>query len=129
MRSDDASSDVSKMTHPNDGRINLKIFTSFPERELLILETRPLDHDSKEIFKYICPICMRYFNSKPVILKNVDILLSDCCKNYLCLYCAKHLQQIELRNPHLQINCPQCTTPEFCLFDVDKEKPVRLDLF
>eukprot|EP00347_Sterkiella_histriomuscorum_P013714 403363646 len=38
----------------------------------------------------------------------------------------EHLQEIELKNQALQINCPQCETPEFCLLDVDQKDPVKM---
>ena len=73
MRSDDNSSAVSPMVHPKDARLTLKIFTYVDENAVKFVDFRPISKEDKEMYKYICPICMRYFNSKNIIL-----LLNNC---------------------------------------------------
>lgn len=34
--------------------------------------------EERKVFKYYCPICLRYFN---------HILISSCCNNYICRHC------------------------------------------
>jgi hypothetical protein len=59
-----ASSRVSPMIHPKDERIYLKMFSKYSEEDVLVSDFRPIDKEQRDLFKYICPICMRYFNSK-----------------------------------------------------------------
>ena len=109
MRSDDASSMVSPMVHPKDERIFLKIFTNVDEKDIKVSDFHPKNKMEKDMYKYSCPICMRYFNSNNLsrtYLLSIAILISDCCRNYTCLFCARHLQQIEQKNESLQIACP-----------------------
>ncbi|CDW86405.1 UNKNOWN [Stylonychia lemnae] len=61
--SEEASSGTSsQMTHPQDQRIYLKIFTQFSNDQIESVDYRPEDKDLRNLYKYICPICMRYFN-------------------------------------------------------------------
>lgn len=58
------------------------------------MDLTPKLKNEKEEYKYICPICMRYFNSKTLNLyltSYIAILISDCCGNYICLFCAQNL--------------------------------------
>eukprot|EP00347_Sterkiella_histriomuscorum_P015322 403357463 len=92
-------------------------------------DERPKDKEGKKIFKYLCPICLVYYN---------EILNCVYCKNYVCLPCARAIIKQELRrtkamNPvpkQIHITCPQCavssTNEELILFeDIDKSQPVR----
>jgi hypothetical protein len=52
-----------------------KIQTKFQKQDILISATMP-DRDKKEIYKYLCPICFRYFNRKhytPKSIKNYSL--------------------------------------------------------
>jgi hypothetical protein len=92
---------------------------------------RPTDPEERKTFRYLCPICFRYFN---------EILECTHCENYLCMYCARDLIKFELKRTkqlvplppedELQIACPHClelsVTGE-CLFrDVVKSKPAKI---
>lgn len=93
--------DNTPMVHPKDQRIYLKIFSQFKEEDIKLVEFKPIDKEESKLYKYSCPICMRYFSSNHIIFTFAAILVSDCCYNYVCHFCAKHLQEIEQKNEHL----------------------------
>ena len=62
----------------------LRINSSVPSSQIEISETTPRDRATQIKYCYYCPICLRYFTR---------ILVSDCCKNYLCLFCARDINQ------------------------------------
>lgn len=55
---------------------------------------------------------MRYFN---------HILVSDCCRNYICRLCIGWQAKRAKRDPNYRINCSHCYKDEFRLCDVDEE--------
>lgn len=67
--------------------------------------------------KFNCPICLKYYS---------NILLINCCKNYICIYCAE-----EYKNTHLkydfQIKCPFCEYDKIMVInDVDTDEPNKI---
>lgn len=58
-----------------------KIQTKFKKEEILISATMP-DKAKKDVYKYLCPICFRYFS---------HILEFGCCSNYICFFCVGDL--------------------------------------
>ncbi|CDW89255.1 UNKNOWN [Stylonychia lemnae] len=94
------------------------------------VDMRPTDKVQRKIFKYLCPICFRYFN---------EMLNCIACKNYVCLPCSRDLIKQELRRTktlvpppeNICITCPHCmkssTDDNPILFeDIDKTKPLKL---
>jgi hypothetical protein len=53
--------------------------------------------DKRVIYKYYCPICLRYFNL---------MLLSKCCQNYICHLCVNDLQEQERKDSKFTAVCP-----------------------
>jgi hypothetical protein len=53
--------------------------------------------------KYNCPICLKYYS---------NILLLQCCKNQICIYCAEEYKSTQLKY-EFNIKCP------FCEYDKD----------
>lgn len=39
-------------------------------------------------YPYACPICLSYYKGMNYFGEYLDILVSDCCGNYLCHRCA-----------------------------------------
>lgn len=61
----------------------VRIKTNYQKCDVMCIEELPLGHSEQEVnqrqvYKYYCPICLRYFN---------HILISDCCSNYICRFC------------------------------------------
>jgi len=88
---------------------------------------RPANKEDRLIYKYLCPICFRYYN---------EILECLSCENYLCIFCVRDLIKTELKRTRqlspmppesdIQIFCPQCMNKDEPIFqDVDKTRPVK----
>lgn len=64
-------------------RNKVRINTSYLKDQIEYVDEYPIDETEEDrnlrkIYKYYCPICLRYFN---------HILISDCCNNYICRLC------------------------------------------
>ena len=64
-------------------RNKVRIQTKYSKRDILCRNDYPTGWDEqacqdRKVFKYNCPICLRYFN---------HILVSNCCNNYICRHC------------------------------------------
>jgi len=60
-------------------RNKVRIKTNIYKKDVKIRDIYPAnDPKERKIFKYYCPICLRYFNT---------ILVSTCCDNYICRFC------------------------------------------
>ena len=57
------------------------------------------DEEKRRVFKYYCPICMRYFN---------HIFLSNCCKNYICRPCFAWQAEKAIKEENYKILCSYC---------------------
>ncbi|CAG9320775.1 unnamed protein product [Blepharisma stoltei] len=64
-------------------------------------------------YPYTCPICFKFYS---------HILVTKCCKNYICHFCAKHLQA---KMVNFEIACPHCKSNPVVLTDVDLNDPVK----
>ena len=71
----------------------------------------------RKIFKYYCPICLRYFN---------HILVSTCCDNYICRFCIGDMARKAKQDVKFQIVCSHCTANDYKLLDVDPDAPLRV---
>lgn len=67
----------------------------------------------RNVYKYSCPVCLRYFSK---------VLLTKCCNNYLCHHCAHDLQNKEL---NFDVRCHYCSHQPVYLVDVDPEELVK----
>lgn len=59
---------------------------------------------------------MRYFNT---------ILVSSCCKNYICRLCIGEMAKKAKKDVNFIIKCPHCFECEFKLDDVNLEDKVK----
>ena len=75
------------------------------------------DKVERKIYKYYCPICLRYFNT---------ILVANCCDNYICRFCIGAMAKKAKTDSNYRITCSHCTSSEYKLFDVDPLAPLRV---
>ena len=61
------------------------------------MNERPSDLEERKLYKYLCPICFRYFN---------EILECINCGNYVCMHCARDLIKIELKRTRAIVPMP-----------------------
>jgi hypothetical protein len=79
------------------------------KKDVLTKDDYPTDLREREIFKYCCPICLRYFNK---------ILISSCCKNYICRFCIGDMAKKSKKDKNFTIKCSHCLKEDFKLIDV-----------
>lgn len=72
--------------------------------------------DNPDVYKYCCPVCLRYFN---------HILVSSCCSNYICRLCIGEMAKKAKVTPNYVIRCCHCMTDEFKLSDVNLADPPK----
>ena len=89
---------------------------------------RPKTQEERQIYKYLCPICFKYYN---------EMLECVYCENYICMFCARDLIRTELKRTRslvplppdnqLYITCPQCMKSSVTQIfrDVQKTKPLK----
>ncbi len=79
----------------------------------IIHSNQAYDQDTK----FNCPICLKYFS---------NILLLQCCKNQICIYCAEEYKQTQLKYD-FHIKCPFCEyDKEMIMNDADIEEPNKI---
>jgi predicted ATP-dependent protease len=96
-------------------RNKVRINTSYLKDQIEFVEEYPLeeteeDRNLRKIYKYYCPICLRYFN---------HILISDCCNNYICRLCIGWQAKKAKKDENYCIKCSHCYKENFRLVDVD----------
>ena len=99
-------------------------------------------------YPYYCPICFRYFNSKNIYRKrsvfkrfvSLEMLMTVCCKNYICELCSKdieestkQLQQLFLKlmileNQNLNSKCLYCNAAQITLKKVEPDDIVKKNI-
>ena len=89
----------------------MRIQTKHKREEVVFKEEFPLGWSDearveRALFKYYCPICLRYFN---------QILVSSCCNNYICRHCIGDQAQKAFADSSYTINCNHCRTDKFLL--------------
>ena len=96
---------------------NIEVITEHKLDNVLVVDFLPIDRELRRQFKYYCPICLRYFNF---------MLVSSCCNNYLCHYCADEMAERERNVDSFQGVCPLKCEGKFILRDVDpKDQPKK----
>ena len=99
-------------------RNKVRIRTKISKKEVQCRDYYPADHpEERKVFKYYCPICLRYFNT---------VLVSSCCDNYICRLCIGDLAKKAKQDAKFSINCAHCCESDFKLIDVDKDAPLRV---
>lgn len=68
---------------------------------------------TRQTLKYSCPICLKYFSA---------ILITSCCRNYLCHFCTESFKEKEKLGP---VHCPMCNSEGLDLEDVDPQAEVK----
>ena len=84
---------------------------------MLVSDFYPTDRETQSIYKYYCPICLRYFNT---------ILVSSCCNNYICRHCIGDMARRAKTDTNYVISCSHCLNLDFKLNDVDLTEEVRV---
>ena len=76
----------------------------------------PTDKGEKQLYKFQCPICLRYFNK---------MLVSSCCNNYICRFCIGEMAKRAKKDAKFIIRCPHCLEEDFRLEDVSINANVK----
>ena len=108
-------SNIQKMKERNLVRIK----TNYQKNEVHFLDEYPSadtpeDQALRDKFKFYCPICLRYYN---------HMLISNCCKNYICRLCIGWQAKKAKRDDSYTIFCSHCYQGKFLLSDVDETNP------
>ena len=82
----------------------------------MVCDYLPQDRELRYHYKYYCPICLRYFNC---------MLLSQCCFNYLCHYCADEIVERERNIEAYVASCPYKCEGKFVLKDVNPNAQIK----
>ena len=99
-------------------RNKVRINTNVAKNSVMVRDHYPADDPvERKIFKYYCPICLRYFNT---------ILVSSCCDNYICRFCIGDMARKAKNDSNYQILCSHCVANSYKLTDVDPEAPLRI---
>lgn len=99
-------------------RNKVRIRTQISKKDVLVRDYYPVHNkEERKIFKYYCPICLRYFNT---------ILVASCCDNYICRFCIGDLAKRAKNDDKFRIFCSHCCAEEYKLIDVDLEAPLRV---
>lgn len=104
------SDNIARIEVPRPPRII--VTSNYTPEEIEPREITPAS-TMRGIYKYSCPVCLRYFNR---------VLLTKCCNNYLCHHCAYDLQNKEL---HFDVRCHYCSQQPVYLSDVDPNESVK----
>ena len=70
-------------------RNKVRIKTKISKKHVKHLDEFPQTLEEQQIYKYCCPICLCYFNT---------ILISSCCKNYICRMCIGEMAKKAKKN-------------------------------
>ena len=76
---------------------NISLFSLVALDDVKCFDFTPQDPETRDLFKYYCPICLRYFKT---------ILVGDCCDNYICHKCVQDLKNQEVKNKDFSAACP-----------------------
>ncbi|KAL0477449.1 SLC9A3, partial [Acrasis kona] len=81
------------------------------------IDFTPQKPDQKDRYKYLCPVCMFYFET---------INVTMCCQNYYCAFCT--VDALETNDNKLDPVCPFCSASPLAIRSVTKEDEVKLYL-
>ena len=93
----------------------MRIKTTISKTEVHCINT--FDPDQADKYKYGCPVCLRIFNT---------ILVSSCCKNYICRHCIGQMAKKAKSDSKFVIRCTHCMTDDFKLNDIQASDPLRI---
>lgn len=66
---------------------------------------------NRQTYKYSCPICFKYLSA---------VLITSCCNNYICHFCAE-----DLKAKIGEVFCPLCNCERLELGDVDPQAEIK----
>ena len=92
----------------------MRVKTTIPKEQIACIPQ--FNGDAFDVFKYYCPVCLRYFN---------HMLVSSCCNNYICRLCIGQMARRAKTTPQYIIRCCHCMTDDFRLVDVDLSQPAK----
>ena len=92
----------------------MRVKTSIPKEAISFVDE--FDPAHSDVYKYYCPVCLRYFN---------HILVSNCCRTYICRVCIGAMARKAKTTTDYVIRCTHCCTDEFKLTDVDPSLPPK----
>lgn len=92
----------------------MRVKTSIPKGAISFVNE--FDPAQSDVYKYYCPVCLRYFN---------HILVSNCCRTYICRVCIGAMARKAKTTSDYVIRCTHCCTDEFKLTDVDPSLPPK----
>ncbi|CDW81815.1 UNKNOWN [Stylonychia lemnae] len=95
---------------------NIFIETQHKLEDIECCDFVPQDRQVRYNFKYYCPVCLRYFN---------HILVSQCCFNYMCHFCADEQLERERNIDKFIAKCPYNCEGKFELKDVTPNMQVK----
>lgn len=97
-------------------RNKVRIKTNVQKNQVQYRDEYPMLTEEQKVYKYCCPICLRYFNT---------ILVSSCCANYMCRLCIGDMAKKAKKDANFIIRCPHCLENEFKLNDVKQEDKLK----
>ena len=95
-------------------RNKMRVKTVINKKDILCIDN--YDDEQADLYKYCCPVCLRYFN---------HILVSSCCQNYICRFCIGQMSKKAKTNEKYVIRCVHCMNDQFKLRDVDAAATVK----
>lgn len=94
----------------------MRITTNVSKSEVKMIDDYPQSPEKQAMYKYCCPICLRYFN---------HILVSSCCKNYICRLCIGLMAKKSKQQKGFVIRCSLCFEEDFKLNDVSPNDEIK----
>lgn len=92
----------------------MRIKTQIAKMDVRCVVDYPEEKDS--VYRYCCPICLRYFNA---------ILVSSCCQNYICRLCIGEMAKRAKKHKQFVIKCAHCLESDFKLTDVNPDEQLK----
>ena len=97
-------------------RNKVRIKTNISKKDVLYKDELPENSTERKVYKYCCPICLRYFNT---------VLVASCWKNYICRLCIGDMAKRAKKDKNFVIRCSYCLEDDFRLDDVKPEETVK----
>ena len=97
-------------------RNKVRIRTKYSKNEVKCVDEYPREALQQQVYKYCCPICLRYFNL---------ILISSCCRNYICRHCIGEMARRASKDKNFIIKCCHCFEEDYRLNDVKPSDEVK----
>ena len=86
--------------------------SQYKKHEIKVMDIKP-QGSLREIYRFLCPICFRYYN---------HALQFRCCMNYICLECVENLNKKLKKTNETNICCLFCRERIRILHDIDENE-------